>query len=176
MGNGSHDATKKRAFRRARRSFSVFDLQFAFDIKARRAFAKGRATIFGAGHLSDTVSARNEGSDFLFVVTDLDPMVVNDDRAPQNRGVLADEIDQLTHGHVIEIDIVLRHDFTSWGDDVIGPVLRLGNDFLDVLDRKAVGKNVFLLIRDFLLIEPFLDFAATRATGGIIYFDHIHEL
>jgi len=150
--------------------------QFAFDVAAGVTIAKRRAFPFAAGQFGKAPGPRDEGPNLFAVVADLDPMVVHDDGAAEDRRVSPDEFDQLADGHVIEIDVVLRHDLATGRNDVIGSVLRFGDDLAEVIDGKLVGEDILLLIRYFLVIEPFFDFAAAGAAGGIVDFYHTAEL
>jgi hypothetical protein len=151
------------------------NLQLAFDVFAGIAIAKGRAFFGAASHFGDAAGPRNEGADFLSVVADLHPVVIDDDRAAENGRILTDELNQLGYGHIIEVDVILGNDLTAGRDDIICPIFGFGNDFHQIVFGKFFAENIFLLVRDILIIEPFFDFAAAAATGGIINLDHKHK-
>ena len=113
--------------------------------------------------LREPSGARDEGADLLFVISDLNAVVVNDDRTLQNGWVLLDERDKFRDLHRIEIDILLLNDFGTRGDDVVGAVLRLGNHLHEVFGRKERAENILLDEGDFIILEPLLDFAAGGA-------------
>ncbi len=123
-------------------------------------------------NLRQTSGPRDEGRDFLFVIANLNPVVIDDDRAAENGGVIGDEGHELGDLHVIEVDVVLTDDFASWGNDIISPIFGFGDDFHDVLSSEGLAENILGLIRDLLVIEPFFDFAAAAAACGIINLDH----
>ena len=105
----------------------------------------------------------DEGADFVFVVADLDATVVHDDGALEDAWVRLDEVHELAHLHVIEVDVVFLYDLRTRRDDVIRPVLAFGDELADIVLREVVAENVHRLVGDLLLVEPGLDLAAARA-------------
>lgn len=63
-----------------------------------------------------------EDFDFIFVVSDLDFRIIDDDGSFQDRWILLDEKKKFLQGHLIDIDILLLEDLASRGDDFIGSV------------------------------------------------------
>lgn len=149
-----------------------FDFQKTLDILRGIATSKRRALGIAASHFGNSASPGDKGANLFGVVTDLNPMIINDDRPAEDRRVLADEIDELGNRHVIEVDVVLRNDLAARGNDIVGAVFRFGNNLHQVIARKFFAENILLFVRNILVVEPFFDFAATRATRGIIDFDH----
>ena len=125
-----------------------------------------------AGLIRQTPGPRDEGSDFLLVITDLQTVVIHDDRPFQNGGVCLDEGDELRHLHGIEVDVLLHHDLGTGGDDILRAVLAFDDELLDVLGRERGRENRLIHIGDVVVVEPFLHFSATGATGGGVDLDH----
>ena len=99
-------------------------------------------------------------------------MVIDDDGPFEHAGVLADEGDQFGDRHIIEVDMLLLDDLAPAGDDVIGAVLAFADELLQIFRLQIGRENILDLIGDVLLIKPFPDFPATRATGGNVNLDH----
>ena len=103
-------------------------------------------------------------------------MVIDDDRAFEDRGVLADELNEFGDLHRIEVDVLFLDDLRTGGDDVIGPVLAFGDDLQDVVRGEIRAEDILRLIGDFLVIEPFFDFAAAGAAWRNVDFDHCADI
>ena len=113
--------------------------------------------------LCQTFRSRQERGDLILVIAHLHAMVIDDDGAFEDGRILLDECNELRDGHRIEIDVILLNDFRAIRDDVIGAVFGFDDDIHEILALKLLAENIHSLIRDLLVIEPLLHFAAARA-------------
>ena len=88
-----------------------------------------RALAFGVA-----AGPRDEGADLFFVLADLDPVIIDDDRPTQNARISPNKLNQLRNRHRIEIDMVLLHDFAAGRNDIVRAVFGLLKDFLQIGD------------------------------------------
>ena len=102
----------------------------------------------------------DEGADFLFVISNLDSSVVDDDRTAENGRIVLDEGDELGDFHLVEVDVLFLNNLTPWGDDLIGSVNALRDDVTNLSLIEGTAEDVFAGIWDLLIIEPLFDFAA----------------
>jgi hypothetical protein len=132
--------------------------------------------IDGAGLLRQATGPRDESSDFFGVIAHLNSMIVYDDGTAENRGIFPDESYEFRNCHIIEIEVILRNNLAARRNDIIGSVNAFGDDFFEVGLREVVSENILAFVGYFLFVEPFFDFAAAGAAGGIINFYHTLEL
>lgn len=128
--------------------------------------------ILRTSQISKPLGPGDEGADFFFVIADLEPVVIDDDRTFQYGGIGQNEGTKFGDGHLIEIDVVFQYDFRTAGNDVIGAVFAFGNHFFDVLFGEVGRKDRFGDIGNLILVKPFFDLAARGATGGGVDFNH----
>ncbi len=74
-----------------------------------------------------------EKFDLFFIVSDLQIAVVDDDGTFQHGRILHDEIAELVERHRFDIDAVFLDDLGSLGDDVVGSVIRAGDQVFDLV-------------------------------------------
>ena len=102
----------------------------------------------------------DEGANLFFVISNLDSLVVDDDRTAEDGRIVFDEGDELGDFHLIEVDVLFLNNLTSWGDDLIGSVDALRDDVTNLSFIKGTAEDIFAGIWDLLIIEPLLYFAA----------------
>ena len=102
----------------------------------------------------------DEGADLFFVISNLDSLVVDDDRTAENGRIVLDEGDELRDFHLVEVDVLFLNNLTPWGDDLIGSVNALRDDVTNLSLIEGPAKDVFARVWYFLIIEPLLYFAA----------------
>ena len=96
----------------------------------------------------------------LLVVTDLHIVVVDDDRTFQDRGILDDEITQFVQGHLFDVDLVFLNDLGTFGDDVISPVLRSGDQIADLFFIEQRIENILLYKAKMIVFQIIFHFSA----------------
>ena len=102
----------------------------------------------------------DEGANLFFVISNLDSLVVDDDRTAEDGRIVFDEGDELGDFHLVEVDVLFLNNLTSWGDDLIGSVDALRDDVTNLSFIKGTAEDIFAGIWDLLVIEPLLYFAA----------------
>ena len=106
-------------------------------------------------------------------------MVVDDDGALEDRGVIQNKADEFRNGQFIEIDVAVLKDFRAAGDDVVRAVFAFGDGFHDVIRSQRARKDVDRLVGDLVIVEPFTDLTATCATWrnqNLNHADIVHVL
>lgn len=79
--------------------------------------------------------SRQEAADLVFIVTDLQPFFVHDDRPSQQAGIFLNQFKQLVQRQRIQLDVQLLESFLTGGNDFVRPVFRHPEDLFDLLDR-----------------------------------------
>lgn len=102
----------------------------------------------------------DEGANLFFVISNLDSLVVDDDRTAEDGRIVFDEGDELGDFHLIEVDVLFLDNLTPWGDDLVGSVDALRDDVTNLSFIKGTAEDIFAGIWDLLIIEPLLYFAA----------------
>ena len=85
-------------------------------------------TPISAKEVSISSCSWDESADLFFVVSDLNPSIINDDWAAENGGIVLDEGDELRDFHLVEVDVLFLNNLTPWGDDLVGSVDALRDD------------------------------------------------
>ena len=101
-----------------------------------------------------------EQLDLLFVVTDLQISVIDDDRPFQDGRVSNDEITQFVQGHLFDVDLIFLNDLGTLRDDIIRAILGSGDQILDLFLIEQRIENILLDKLEVVIFEIILDFPA----------------
>ena len=107
---------------------------------------------------------RDKYADLFGIISDLEALLIQDDRALQNTRILLDESDQLIGCHRVDVDMILLDDLGPLGDDIIAAVLTAHQQMLDLIVIQKGLEDVFLNERKIPVFEPLFHFSAAGAS------------
>ena len=101
-----------------------------------------------------------EQLDLLFVVTDLQISVIDDDRPFQDGRVSNDEITQFVQGHLFDVDLIFLNDLGTLRYDIVGPVLCPGDQIADLFFIEQRIENILLYKAKMIVFQIIFHFSA----------------
>ena len=101
-----------------------------------------------------------EQFDFLFIITDLHVLVIDDNGPFEHRRILDNEVAELIQRHRFDIYSVFLNDLGSLGDDVVGTVFSPGYEVFNLLLVEKRIENILLNERKMVVLKIILYFSA----------------